>query len=64
MGQIKNLAKSLIFIDTAPLIYFIEEHPRYASVLESLFIADKYIKPINRKQSTKNIRPINTIIDL
>lgn len=27
----------LLFLDTAPVIYFVEEHPRYLSVVETVF---------------------------
>lgn len=30
-------AGSRVFLDTAPVIYFVEAHPRYAPVLDSLF---------------------------
>jgi predicted nucleic acid-binding protein len=40
MGLTKTLAGKKIFLDTAPLIYFIEEHPYYASSLNELFISE------------------------
>jgi predicted nucleic acid-binding protein len=40
MGLTKALAGKKIFLDTAPLIYFIEEHPYYASSLNELFISE------------------------
>jgi predicted nucleic acid-binding protein len=42
MGLIKKLANSEIFLDTAPLIYFIEEHPKYSPVLDELFLSNDH----------------------
>ncbi len=33
MGLIQKLKNKSVFLDTAPLIYYIEENPKYASVL-------------------------------
>jgi predicted nucleic acid-binding protein len=41
MGLINSLAGKKIFLDTAPLIYFIEEHPYYAPLLSELFISER-----------------------
>lgn len=38
MGLIHKLKKKNIFLDTAPLIYYIEENKRYSSVLNKLFL--------------------------
>lgn len=37
MGWIDDLQGQLIALDTAPLIYFIEEHPTYCPVVEPFF---------------------------
>jgi predicted nucleic acid-binding protein len=37
MGWIDELRGKLIALDTAPLIYFIEEHPAYCPVVEPFF---------------------------
>ncbi|MCI5188890.1 MAG: type II toxin-antitoxin system VapC family toxin [Candidatus Electrothrix sp. AS4_5] len=37
MGWIDELQGQLIALDTAPLIYFIEEHPTYCPVVEPFF---------------------------
>jgi predicted nucleic acid-binding protein len=42
MGLINTLIGKKIFIDTAPLIYFIEEHPYYSPVLYELFNRPQY----------------------
>lgn len=42
MGLIKKLANSEIFLDTAPLIYFIEEHPKYSTILDELFLSNDH----------------------
>lgn len=40
MGQLTNLiAGKLVAFDTAPLIYYIEEHPHYLSIVDELFNA-------------------------
>lgn len=42
MEWVANLAGQTVFIDTAPLIYFIEEHETYGSIVTPLFeAADK-----------------------
>jgi predicted nucleic acid-binding protein len=40
VGLSKRLADKKVFLDTAPLIYFIEDHPYYASLLNELFISE------------------------
>ena len=42
MGLIKKIAASKLFVDTAPLIYFIEEHPKYVHILDELFVSNKH----------------------
>ncbi len=37
MGLTKDLGKGPAYLDTAPFIYFIEEHKEYLSVVESVF---------------------------
>lgn len=37
MGIIQKLKNKIVFLDTAPLIYYIEESPVYASILDRLF---------------------------
>ena len=39
MGLIKDLGKGPTCLDTAPFIYFIEEHKEYSPVIESVFRA-------------------------
>jgi predicted nucleic acid-binding protein len=39
MDWIKPLAGSIVAVDTAPFIYFIEKHPRYFSTIDPLFEA-------------------------
>ena len=40
MGELTNLiAGKLVAFDTAPLIYYIEEHPDYLSIVDELFNA-------------------------
>lgn len=38
MGLIQKLKNKSVFLDTAPLIYYIEENPKYASVLNKVFL--------------------------
>lgn len=40
MGLIQKLSNKKIFLDTAPLIYYIEENPQYLSLLDKLFVAN------------------------
>jgi len=44
MELIKKFANKSVFIDTAPLIYYIEENKEYAKVLEKLFAANEQSK--------------------
>ena len=37
MGLIQKLKNKNVFLDTAPLIYYIEESPKYSSILNKLF---------------------------
>ncbi len=37
MGLIQELTNKTVFLDTAPLIYYIEENYKYLQVLEKLF---------------------------
>jgi hypothetical protein len=39
MEWIKPLAGTIVAVDTAPLIYFIERHPRYFSTIDPFFEA-------------------------
>ncbi|MFW6184641.1 MAG: type II toxin-antitoxin system VapC family toxin [Chloroflexota bacterium] len=39
MGWVNDLEGQVIALDTAPLIYFIEEHPSYLSIVEPFFTA-------------------------
>lgn len=39
MGWVDDLEGEIIALDTAPLIYFIEEHPTYLGVVEPFFRA-------------------------
>ena len=41
MEWLKKLEDSIVGLDTAPLIYFIEEHPKYLTVLDAFFLAVK-----------------------
>ncbi len=34
---VQNFASKVVFLDTAPLIYFIEEHNKYHETLSTLF---------------------------
>jgi len=38
---LKKLEDSIVGLDTAPLIYFIEEHPKYLTVLDAFFLTVK-----------------------
>lgn len=37
MGLIQKLKNKNVFLDTAPLIYYIEENPKYSPILNKLF---------------------------
>ena len=39
MGLIDDLGSGLVGLDTPPFIYFIEEHPRYLSIVRPVFTA-------------------------
>lgn len=41
MDWLKKIEGSIVGIDTAPLIYFIEEHPKYLNFLDAFFLAVK-----------------------
>ena len=38
MGLIQKLKNKNVFLDTAPLIYYIEESPKYSPILNKLFL--------------------------
>lgn len=38
MGLIQRLKNKTVFLDTAPLIYYIEENPQYSTILNKLFL--------------------------
>jgi predicted nucleic acid-binding protein len=38
MGLIQKLRSKKVFLDTAPLIYYIEENPQYSVLLNNLFL--------------------------
>lgn len=38
MGLIQALGSGRIAVDTAPFIYYIEEHPKYLGILQPLFL--------------------------
>lgn len=40
MGLIQKLTNKTIFLDTAPLIYYIEENKQYSPLLNNLFLAN------------------------
>jgi hypothetical protein len=40
MGLIQKLTNKTIFLDSAPLIYYIEENNRYSDILDKLFLAN------------------------
>ena len=44
MGLIEKFFNKTVFLDTAPLIYYIEEHKAYAHVLDELFTANEQAK--------------------
>lgn len=44
MGLIKKFENKTVFLDTAPLIYYIEENKGYAKVLDKLFEANSQNK--------------------
>ncbi len=37
MEWVKSLAGTIVAVDTAPLIYFIEKHPRYLNIIDPFF---------------------------
>ena len=40
MGVVEELdAHRRIMVDTAPIIYFIEEHPRFGKIVDEIFLA-------------------------
>ncbi len=41
MGLIEKFSKKIVFLDTAPLIYYIEEHKAYTHILDELFTANE-----------------------
>ena len=41
MGLIRNLKDKSVFLDTAPLIYYIEENLQYAQILNKFFLANQ-----------------------
>jgi len=40
MGLIQKLTNKTVFLDTAPLIYYIEENNQYSPLLDKLFLAN------------------------
>jgi predicted nucleic acid-binding protein len=40
MGIVQKLSNKTVFLDTAPLIYYIEENHRYSQLLDKLFLAN------------------------
>jgi predicted nucleic acid-binding protein len=40
MGLIQKLTNKIVFLDTAPLIYYIEEKQQYLPLLDKLFLAN------------------------
>jgi len=54
MGWVEALQGQLIALDTAPLIYFIEEHPTYLPILDSFF----------EKLDKGSIRVVTSVITL
>jgi hypothetical protein len=38
MGLIQKLTNKKVFLDTAPLIYYIEENQQYSKILDTLFL--------------------------
>ena len=41
MGSLSLPASGVVYIDTAPIIYSVEQHPQYASALSPLWVASK-----------------------
>ena len=39
MGWVDDLAGTVVALDTAPLVYYVEEHPQYLPIVEPLFNA-------------------------
>ena len=39
MGWVDDLAGAVVALDAAPLVYYVEEHPRYLPIVEPLFNA-------------------------
>ena len=37
MGLVDELRETRVCIDTAPVIYFIEKHPKYLNVVKPIF---------------------------
>jgi predicted nucleic acid-binding protein len=54
MGWVEALQGQLIALDTAPLIYFIEEHPTYLPIIDSFF----------EKLDKGSIRVVTSVITL
>jgi predicted nucleic acid-binding protein len=44
MGIIEKFSNKTVFLDTAPLIYYIEEHKDYVNILDELFTANELAK--------------------
>lgn len=77
MGLIEKFSHKTVFLDTAPLIYYIEEHKDYAHILDELFTANEQskfqfstsvltlmeilVQPI-KKKATKVIREYENIL--
>jgi len=40
MGLIKKLTNKKVFLDTAPLIYYMEENQHYSKILDTLFLTN------------------------
>jgi len=40
MGLIQKITNKIVFLDTAPLIYYIEENKQYSPILDKLFLAN------------------------
>jgi len=40
MGLIQKLTNKKVFLDTAPLIYYIEENQKYSNILDKLFLTN------------------------
>jgi len=54
MGWLENLTGQLIALDTAPLIYFLEEHPTYLPL----------VAPVFEKLDAGEIRMVTSVITL